>query len=139
MKLRTLLILQCSYAVMSLAFLLASGWSARTSGEPLSAAPVVPSIVMFMIYAGCLLLPKLERIGWYRVAMTIAIVPFGVAGVLMNILNYARHGLRDYSSFAIWFIAVGISSYGTLWNIVVAIGWFDRDNQPVTQPDGNQA
>jgi hypothetical protein len=58
MKLRILLVMQSIYASMSLTFLFASGWSARTTGEPLSAAPVIPSIAMFVIYSGCLLLPK---------------------------------------------------------------------------------
>jgi len=118
---------------MSLAFLFASGWSARTTGEPLSAAPVIPSIAMFVVYSGCLLLPKFGKIGWYRVAMAIAIVPFGIGGVLMNILNYAQHGLKDYSSFGVWLIAVGINSYGTIWNIAAALGRFKRVDQPKAQ------
>jgi hypothetical protein len=138
MRLTTLLVLQGVYAAMSLAFLFASGWSVWTTGEPLSAAPVIPSIVMFLVYSGCLLLPRFGKIRWYRVAMAIAIVPFGIGGVLMNILNYAQHGLRDYSSFAIWLIAVGINSYGTIWNIVAALGMFERVNKPKAQEYGNQ-
>ncbi len=60
--------------------------------------------------------------------MAIAIVPFGVGGVVMNILNYAQHGLRDYSSFGIWLIAVGINGYGTIWNIMAALGLFRRSD-----------
>ena len=137
MKLTTLLVLQGVYAAMSLAFLFASGWSAKMTGEALSAAPVVPSIAMFVIYSGCLLLPRLRKIGWYRAAMAIALVPFGVGGVGANILNYAENRLRDYSSFAVWLIAVGINGYGTAWNIVAALGRFKRPNGQEEPEDGN--
>jgi uncharacterized membrane protein len=125
MKLRTLLVVQGVYAALALGFLGASGWHAHTTGAPLSAAPVVPSVVMFLIYVVCLLLPRLGRIGWYRVAMAIAIVPFGIGGVVLNILNYAQNGLRDFSSFEIWVLAIAINGFGTAWNVVAAVGAFD--------------
>lgn len=59
-------------------------------------------------------------------------------GVLMNILNYAQHGLRDYSSFAIWLIAVEINNYGTIWNIVATLGMFKRVDKLKAKGDGNQ-
>jgi hypothetical protein len=62
--------------------------------------------------------------------VAIAIVPFGIGGVLLNILNYAQRGLRDYNSCAIWLIASGISSYGTIWNTVAAL---ECSNESITR------
>lgn len=124
MKLNVLIGLQIAFAVMAIFFLLTSGWFAYTTGKPLSAAPVTSSIIMFLIYSGSLLLPKFKRIGWYRIAMGIAIIPFGIGGVVMNIVNYLQNGLRDYSSFEIFLIAVGINTFGTVWNIMASLGLF---------------
>ena len=60
---------------------------------------------MFLIYWGCLLFPRFCNIGWYRVAMATAVIPFGIGGILMNVLRYARNELRDFSSFEILCIA----------------------------------
>ncbi len=130
MRLGVLIRLQIAYAVMALVFLLFSGGYAYTTGEPISAAPILPSIIMFLIYSGCLLLPRFGRVGWYRIAMAIAIIPFGIGGVVMNIMNYLQNGLRDYSSLEIFLIAVGINAFGTLWNIIAAIGLFKQVQSP---------
>lgn len=130
MKLRVLIGLQVAFAVMALVFLLISGGYAYTTGKVLSAAQIIPSIIMFLIYSGCLLLPRFGRVGWYRIAMAIAIIPLGGGGVVMNIMNYLQNGLSDFSSFEIFLVAVGINAFGTLWNIVGALGWFRQVQLP---------
>lgn len=126
MKLRTLLILQAIFAAMALAFLFTSAWYLNTTGKGLSAAAIVPSIAMFVVYSACLLLPRFGALGWYRIAMAVAIVLFGVGGVVLNVVNYVQNGLRDFASFEVFLIAVAINAFGTIWNIVAAVGAFER-------------
>ena len=37
-----------------------------------------------------------------------------------------RNGLRDFASYENWVIAVGINAFGTIWNVVGAVGAFER-------------
>ena len=124
--LKNLIKLQGLFAIMSLAYLFASLWRQQTIGEALSAAAIVPSILMFIVYSGCLLLPRLNRIAWYRVAMIVAIVLFGGGGVIGNVLRYFDSGLVDYASFSAWAIAVAINAFGTVLNTIAVFGLYKQ-------------
>ena len=93
-------------------------------GEALSAAAIVPSILMFIVYLGCLLFPHLDQVKLYRVAMVIAIVLFGGGGVIGNVLRYFDSGLTDYASFSAWAIAVAINLFGTILNTIAVFGLY---------------
>ena len=124
LKLSLLLKLQGLFAAAAIAYLLASGIREQTMGTPLSVAPVVQSILIFCVYIGCLFLPSIGRIGWYRVAMVPAILAFGGGGVIGNIVTYFSGGEASYASFGAWVVAVGINAFGTVLNIIAALGWF---------------
>jgi len=118
--------MQALFAFASVAYLLVSAWRGHAVGEPLSAAPILPSILMFVVYSACLLLPRLGHVGWYRVAMVVAILFFGGGGVVGNIVRYAETGLSEYASFSAWLVAVAINAFGTVLNIVAALGFFQN-------------
>lgn len=126
MRLRLLLMFQALYAVMAIGYLLASYWQVRSGGVQFSAAAPLANILLFAVYAGCLLLGVYGWHGPYRIAMAAAILIFATGGVVMNILNYAMTGLAGYSSFAAWAIGVAINVYGLLWNVIAAAGVYRR-------------
>ena len=126
MKLPLLLRLQATFAAASLIYLGVSAIRSQTTGEPLSAAAIGPSIAMFVAYAGCLSLPHIGRIRWYRIAMAVAIVFFGVGGVIGNVTRYMESGLVHYAGFGAWAVAVAINAYGTVLNIIAALGLFNH-------------
>lgn len=88
MALGLLLILQAVFAAAAIMFLLASGLRQQLVGEPLSAAPIVFSITMFVAYSVALLLPRFDRVGWYQLAMIPALLIFGGGGVIANVVNF---------------------------------------------------
>ena len=92
LTLTVLLRLQWLFAALAIGFLIASGISAWVAGAPLSAAPVLPSMALFALYAASLILPRIGRIGWYRLAMIPALVFFGGGGVIGNIVNFVERG-----------------------------------------------
>ena len=124
--LKNLVRLQGIFAIMSLTYLFVSLWRLQTMGEALSAAAIVPSILMFIVYFCFLLLPRMNRIVWYRVTMIVAIVLFGGGGVIGNVLRYFESGLVDYASFSAWVIAVAINAFGTVLNIIAAFGLYKQ-------------
>jgi hypothetical protein len=124
LNIRTLLSFQLSFALASVTFLGVSAWREATMGAPLSAAPILPSILMFVVYAACLLLPRFSRLTWYRIAMAFAVLTFGGGGVIGNIARYVESGIQHYASFEMWLLAVAINSYGTLFNLMAVFGWF---------------
>lgn len=127
MKLRTLLTLQFLYAALGLAYLAVSYMQIRGGGVPLSKAPPGPAALLFVIYAACLLAFGVYYRGVpYRIAMAIAIPALAFGGVLMNIVSYFQTGLEGYSSFAAWAIGTAINAYGLIWNVVAAIGAYER-------------
>jgi hypothetical protein len=129
-RLGNLVILQAIFALASVAYLLVSGWREHTIGAPLSAAPILPSILLFVVYSACLVLPRLGNIGWYRATMVLAILFFGGGGVAGNILRYVESGIAEYASFSAWFVAVGINAFGTALNVIAALGLFQHfENQ----------
>ena len=126
-SLKTLIRLQATFAAASLLYLFASALRGQIVGEPLSAAPLLPSILMFVVYSACLLLPRTGRIGGYRIAMIVALLLFGVGGVAGNIWRYFDSGLAQYASFGAWLLAVVINAYGTVLNIIAVAGAFRND------------
>ena len=96
------------------------------TGEPLSAAAIGPSIGMFLAYCGALFLPRIGKIGWYRISMVPALVLFGIGGVIGNIARYLDSGFAEYASFAAWAIAVTINLFGTVLNVIAALGLFSK-------------
>ena len=128
-KLSKLLFLQLSFALIAVGYLLLSAYRLQVTGQALSAAPILPAITIFVFYCGCLLLPRIGMIKSYRFAMVVAIVLFGGGGVMGNIMRYMDSGLEQYATFLAFVIAVAINSYGTVFNIIAALGLFKNQSQ----------
>ena len=128
-KLSKLLFLQLSFALIAVGYLLLSAYQLQVTGQALSAAPILPSITIFVFYSGCLLLPRIGMIKSYRFTMVVAIVVCGGGGVIGNIMRYMDSGLEQYSTFLAFVIAVAINSYGTVLNIIAALGLFNIQSQ----------
>ncbi|WP_165971674.1 hypothetical protein [Meridianimarinicoccus aquatilis] len=92
--LKRLLTLQVFFACASLTYLVARFIRRETTGEALSAAAIGPSIAMFIAYLCILLLPKVDRVGWYRICMIPALVFFGGGGVIVKVTRFADTGLK---------------------------------------------
>jgi hypothetical protein len=119
--------LQCAYIAASLLYLGASFYHLKTSGAALSAAPALPSVLVFLVYGGFLLLGLKGKIVAYRLTMVIAVLGFGWRGVGMNIFNYLESGLAAYHSFGAWALALGINVYGLLCNSLAVLGVFSTE------------
>ncbi|MXU64314.1 hypothetical protein [Oceanomicrobium pacificus] len=128
MSFKRLLAGQLLFGLAALAFLTASLIWRQTTGAPLSVAPVLPSMAMFLVYLGILDLGRRGYVGWYRIGMIPALLVFGGGGVIGNILRYLEAGLADYASLPVFVIAVGINSFGTLLNLCAALGLFQKDD-----------
>jgi hypothetical protein len=127
-RLSKLVRLQALFATLSLTYLLVSAVRQQITGEPLSAAAIGPSILMFLFYCGALFLPRFGKLGWYRTSMLPALVLFGIGGVIGNIARYLDSGLAEYASFFAWAIAVAINLFGTVLNVIAAFGLFGKEN-----------
>lgn len=68
----------------------------------------------------------MNKVNWYRISMLPALVLFGGGGVIGNIDRYLNSGLAEYASFAAWAVAVAINLFGTVLNVIAALGWFRR-------------
>jgi hypothetical protein len=123
-KLSRLLALQVSFAIIAVGYLLLSAYQLQVTGQALSAAPALPAISLFVVYCSSLWLPRLGMIKGYRLVMLVAIVVFGGMGVIGNILRYLGSGLEQYSTLLAFIIAVAINGYGTVLNIIAALGLF---------------
>ncbi|GGE98881.1 hypothetical protein H1W37_18225 [Stappia taiwanensis] len=130
LHLRVLVRLQWVFAALAVGFLIASAARAAIVGAPLSAANIPASIGLFVLYAASLFLPRAGRLGWYRLAMIPALVFFGGGGVIANVLRYAENGLESYASVTAFVIAVGINAFGTILNLIAALGLFRKDGSP---------
>jgi len=128
-KLSKLLFLQLSFAIIAVSYLLFSAYQLYTTGEALSAAPIPYSIITFVLYCCCLLLPRVGMIKGYRLAMVVAIVLFGGGGVVGNVMRYMDSGLEHYATFLAYVIAVAINGYGTVLNVIAALGLFKNTSQ----------
>lgn len=129
MKLSLLIKMQAIFAAASLIYLLLSAIRVHVTGAPLSAAAIGPSIAMFVTYAGCLYLPSIGKIGWYRIAMVVAIILFGGGGVIGNVMRYLDGGLAQYAGFGAWAAAVAINACGTVLNILAALGLYETSTR----------
>ena len=116
--------LQVFFAVASLTYLVTSAVRQQMIGEPLSAAAIGPSILMFLAYCAALFLPRAGKTGWYRIAMVPALVLFGFGGVIGNIARYVDSGLAEYASLTAWGIAVAINLFGTILNVIAVLRRF---------------
>jgi hypothetical protein len=119
--------LQAVFAAMSLAFLLVSLLRREATGVALSAAAIGPSITLFLVYLGILCLPRFGYIGWYRVGVIPAIILFGGGGVIGNVLRFIDSGLENYASVGWFVLAVAINSYGSVLNVIAAVGLFRKE------------
>ncbi len=119
-----LLTLQRVFAGASISYLVASAIREQMTGAPLSAAAIGPSILMFLVYLGILVLPRAGRVGWYRLGMIPALLLFGVGGVIANVLRYLGGGADLYAGFLAFAVAVAINLFGTCLNIVALLGRF---------------
>jgi hypothetical protein len=124
LRLEALLLLQAVFAFASITFLLTSAYLKSATGSGLSAAPMPFSLIAFIVYSACLFLPRFGFLKSYRAVMILALLIFGGGGVIGNVLNYLHAGLEDYASFGIWVLAVGINLFGTIWNLLAALGIF---------------
>jgi hypothetical protein len=115
------------FAAMSLAFLLVSLLRREATGEALSAAAIGPSIALFLVYLGILCLPRFGYIGWYRIGVIPALILFGGGGVIGNVLRFIDSGLENYASVGWFVLAVAINSYGSVLNVIAALGLFRKD------------
>lgn len=109
---------------MAVTYLLLSAYQLQVTGRALSAAPALPAISLFVVYCGSLWLPRMGMIKGYRLAMVVAIILFGGMGVIGNILRYLDSGLEQYSTLLAFIIAIAINGYGTVLNIIAALGLF---------------
>ena len=130
LDLRVLLRLQWVFAALAVGFLIASAARDAIAGAPLSAANIPASIGLFMLYAACLFLPRAGRLGWYRLAMIPALLFFGGGGVIANVLRFAESGLENYASVAAFAVAVGINAFGTILNLIAALGLYRKEGSP---------
>lgn len=123
-SLSTLVRAQLLYAVLSSAYLIASAVMQAQTGAPLSAANIPASLGLFALYGLCLLLPRFGKVAAYRITMIPALLFFGGGGVIGNVARFADSGLENYASLGAFCIAVLINLYGTVLNIIGALGWF---------------
>jgi len=121
--------MQAIFAAASLIYLVLSAVRTHITGEPLSAAAIGPSIAMFVTYVGCLFLPQMGKVGWYRIAMVVAIIFFGGGGVIGNVTRYLDSGLTQYAGFVAWAVAVAINAFGTVLNILAVFGFFESSTR----------
>lgn len=94
-SLSRLLGFQSAFAASSLAYLLYSAYLLRTEGEALSAAPLLPSVLLFVAYSACLFLPRIDSIRAYRASMVLATFLFGGEGGVGNVARYLGSGLES--------------------------------------------
>lgn len=132
LPLSSLLRLQWLFAALAVGFLIASVVREGLTGAPLSAANIPISVALFVLYAGGLMLARADWVGWYRLAMIPALVFFGGGGVIGNVLRFAESGLAFYASTPAFLVAVLINAFGTILNIIAALGLFDR--RPIHGP-----
>jgi len=125
----TLIRLQAAFAAASLAYLIASGLRLMIMGEPLSPAPLVPSILMFVVYSLVLFLPGMGRTLAWRLSMIPALILFGVGGVFGNVLRFVQTGTEFYASTFFWALAVAINGFGTVLNIIALFGFFRSEGE----------
>ncbi len=82
---------------------------------------------LFFVYAACVFFFGVRyRQKPYRIAMAISIPALAYGGVLLNLVNYFRTGLEGYGSFAAWAVGTAINTYGLIWNVIAAIGAYQR-------------
>lgn len=128
LSLGRLLLLQSIFAAASLTYLVVSLIRRETTGEALSAAAIGPSIAMFIAYLSVLWLGRAGHIGWYRIGMIPALIPFGGGGVAGNVLRYFQSGLENYASVPAFLIALLINGFGTVLNVIALFGLFKKDD-----------
>jgi hypothetical protein len=61
--------------------------------------------------------------------MVLALVPFGIGDVILNITRCLGSGLAEYASVPAWGIAVAINLYGTDLNVIAALGLFRTNSE----------
>jgi len=124
MKLRTLLVAQCLYAVMGIGYNVLSCMAVASGGKAFSATAPLTGGLSLALYGLCLVPGFLGRTGIYRVLMGVSIIVFGYGGIVKHLLNYPG-GLDAYSSMTAYVLAIGINVYGLVLNAIAVSGRFE--------------
>ncbi len=122
--LKKLIVLQLLFVILTLVFAWINISEIQQSGKSLTASPILPTLIMIFAYLGSLFLAALNNKLWYRATMLIAILIFGVGGVLGNIVGFLLTGMKFYTSIWTWAITVIINIYGTILNSIAFSGRF---------------
>jgi len=124
-RLTRLLQLQVLYAVLGIAYNMASLYSATVLKQALAPTNPVLGTITMAVYILFLLPGFLRRITLYRVLMVVAILAIGYGGVVTHIINIFTQP-QLYSSIWSWALAVGINLFGLVLNIIAALGKFKQ-------------
>lgn len=127
MKLKTLLVLQLVYAVLGIGYNIVSLVLTLRGEHPLAPTQPVLGMIAMVVFALLLVPGFLRKIKLYRILMAVAAVYFGCFGIVIHIVNvFSQPHL--YSSMTAWAFAVGINSFGLIWNVIAALGKFKMEN-----------
>jgi len=96
---------------------------ALRNGRPAWASTDPPLGVVGMSLYGLFLSSGLMKTPtFYRVLVGVSIVLFGYTGVLTHVLNFGH--LDQYQSVWTWAGAIGVNSFGLVFNLAAALGRF---------------
>jgi hypothetical protein len=121
LKLKTLLLAQCLYAIMGIGYNVLSCLAVSSGGKAFSTTAPLTGSLSLALYGLCLLPGFLGHLRVYRILMGLSIVVFGYGGIVKHLLNYPG-GLDVYSSMTAYVIAIGINVFGLVLNVIAAAG-----------------
>ncbi len=125
MKLKTLLLSQCLYAIMGIGYNVLSYLAVSSGGQAFSATAPLTGGLSLTLYGLCLLPGFRGYIRAYRILMGLAIIVFGYGGIVKHLLNYP--GAMDvYSSMTAYVLAICINVFGLVLNVIAVSGKFNR-------------
>jgi len=125
--LTTLLRLQVFYCVLGIGYNVISYIRIAGGGKALAATSPLTGGVFMVVYGLCLLPGFMGFNGIYRLLMALFIVITGYGGIIKHFIVYAQQP-EAYASWLACALAIGINGFGTLLNLLAAVGGF-RGNQ----------